>query len=166
MYGVKVNYGGNQSAEFKIKNVCNPRWTPVTLHFLNRLGGYDSFGFRMVNRQSGAVTKKSFDQMPWKYNSGSMTRYDGYKRMNAGNNTFVVNETVSFKLTSDYINQTDYLWMKDLITSPEVYFEKDGYYYPIEIKSNSWNEKLRVADKMFNFELDIEFGNKVNSQYR
>ena len=166
MYGVKVNYGGNSSAEFKIKNVCNPRWTPINLHFLNRLGGYDSFGFRLVNRQSGSVTKKSFEQMPWQYSSGNMTRYDGNKRMNAGNNTFMVNETVKFKLSSDYINQTDYLWLKDLITSPEVYFEKDGYYYPIEVKETSWSEKLRIADKMFNFELDIEFGNKINSQYR
>ena len=165
-YGIKVNYGGNQSAEFKIKLTCNPRWTPVTLHFLNKLGGYDSFVFRLVNRQESSVEKKSYSQLGWQYNSGAMSRYDSYKRINAGNNTFAANETVSFKLMSDYINQTDYLWMKDLITSPEVYYEQGGYYYPVGVKTNSWSDKNRIADKMFNFELSIEFAEKINSQYK
>jgi hypothetical protein len=95
-----------------------------------------------------------------------MSRYDSYKRINAGNNTFAANETVSFKLMSDYINQTDYLWMKDLITSPEVYYEQGGYYYPVGVKTNSWSDKNRIADKMFNFELSIEFAEKINSQYK
>jgi len=165
-YGIKVNYGGNQSTEFKIKLTCNPRWTPVTLHFLNKLGGYDSFVFRLVNRQESSVEKKSYSQLGWQYNSGAMSRYDSYKRINAGNNTFAANETVSFKLMSDYINQTDYLWMKDLITSPEVYYEQGGYYYPVGVKTNSWSDKNRIADKMFNFELNIEFAEKINSQYK
>lgn len=165
-YGVKVNYGGNQSSEFKIKLACNPRWTPVTLHFLNKLGGYDSFAFRLLNKRDASVERKAYSQMGWQYNSGSMSRYDAYKRINAGSNTFAVNETVSFKLTSDYINQTDYLWLKDLITSPEVYYEQGGYYYPVSIKTTNWAEKNRIADKMFNFELDVEFAQKINSQYR
>lgn len=165
-YGVKVNYGGNQSAEFKIKMACNPRWTPIHLHFLNRLGGYDTFGFRLVNRQSSSVDKKKYDQMGWQYSSGAMSRYDSYKRINAGNNTFAVNESVEFKLQSDYINETDYLWLKDLITSPEVYYEQGGYYYPVGVKTNTWDQKNRIADKMFNFELTVEFAQKLNSQYR
>lgn len=165
-YGVKVNYGGTQSAEFRVKLACNPRWTPVSLHFLNRLGGYDTFNFRLVNRRSGSVERKSFQQMDWQYNSAAMTRFDAFKRINAGNNTFAVNEEVSFKLTSDYINQTDYLWAKDLITSPEVYMEQGGYYYPVNIKTTNWEEKIRAADKMFNFDITIEFAQKINSQYR
>lgn len=165
-YGVKVNYGGNQSAEFKIKMACNPRWTPASLHFLNRLGGYDTFAFRLVNRQTSTTEKKSYEQIAWQYGSNTMNRFDSYKKMNGNSYTFAVNESVQMKLQSDYINQTDYLWAKDLITSPEVYYEKDGYYYPVAIKSTSWDEKIKTADKMFNFTVDIEFAQKINSQYR
>ncbi len=165
-YGVKVNYGGNQSTEFKVRLACQPRWTPVSLHFLNKLGGYDTFQFRLVNRRSAQVEKKSFEQMTWQYSGGSMSRYDSYNRINPGNSTFAVSETVSFKLTSDYINQTDYLWLKDLITSPEVYYEVAGYYYPVAIGTNNWDEKIRAADKMFNFDLNVQFAQKINSQYR
>jgi hypothetical protein len=101
-YGVKVLYGGASSAEFKIKLACEPRWSPVSLHFLNRLGGYDTMTFRLVNRRSAQVERKSYSQIDWQYNNGSMSRYDSFKRINPGNNTFAVNETVSFKLTSDY----------------------------------------------------------------
>jgi hypothetical protein len=119
-----------------------------------------------VNRRSAQVEKKSYSQMEWQYNSGSMTRYNANKVINPGNQTFAVSETVSFKLTSDYINQTDYLWLKDLITSPEVYYENGGYYYPVAIGTNTWDEKIRAADKMFNFELNVQFAQKINSQYR
>lgn len=165
-YGVKINYGGTSSDELLVRLTCQPRWTPVSLHFLNRLGGYDTFTFRLVNKRSASVERKSFQQMDWQYNSASMTRYDAFKRINAGNNTFAVNEEVSFKLTSDYINQSDYLWAKDLITSPEVYMEQGGYYYPVNIKTTTWEERIRAADKMFNFEVTVEFAQKINSQYR
>jgi hypothetical protein len=165
-YGVRVLYGGASSTEFKVRLACQPRWTPVSLHFLNKLGGYDTFQFRLVNRRSAQVEKKSYSQMEWQYNSGSMTRYNANKVINPGNQTFAVSETVSFKLTSDYINQTDYLWLKDLITSPEVYYENGGYYYPVAIGTNTWDEKIRAADKMFNFELNVQFAQKINSQYR
>lgn len=86
-YGVVVNYGGNQSAEFKIKLACQPRWTPVSLHFLNKLGGYDTMQFRLVNRRSALVERKSYSQMDWQYNSGAMTRYNANKVINPGNQT-------------------------------------------------------------------------------
>ena len=94
-YGVKVNYGGASSTEFKVRLACQPRWTPVSLHFLNRLGGYDTFQFRLVNKRSAQVEKKSYDQMEWQYNAGSMSRYDSFKRINAGNNTFTVSFTAN-----------------------------------------------------------------------
>jgi hypothetical protein len=165
-YGVKVLYGGTGSDFMKIKLACNPRWTPITLHFLNQLGGYDSFAFRLVNKQSSQVERKLFNQLQSQYNSGSMTKYDSYKKINGGSYSFNVNQSISYKLTSDYINATNYLWLKDLISSPEVYLEQAGYYYPVAIKSNTWEEKNRVADKMFNFDLNIEFSQKLNSQYR
>jgi len=34
------------------------------------------------------------------------------------------------------------------------------------IKTSTWSEKVRVADKMFNMILEVDYGKKLNSQYR
>ena len=67
---------------------------------------------------------------------------------------------------SNYLNVTDYNWLRELIQSPEVYFEQGGYYYPIVTMTSNWEEKKRIADKMFNLELDVQIANKKYSQFR
>ena len=148
------------SQTLTVTHVC-PRFDTASLHFLNELGGYDTFSFRLVNKQSRDVERKKFDQKAWELSGSSMVTYDSYKRRKGGN----VNQAVKMKLTSDYVSKTDHDWLRELITSPEVYYEKDGYYYPVSIVTSNWEEKLRVSDKNFNLTLDIELGN-TNSQYR
>ena len=167
-YGVKLNYSSTSSQEIKVKLACNPRYTPISVHFLNQLGGYDTIFFRAVNRESRTVESKLYQQMNWQYNAGttSMRSYDSFKRINPGGVKYTVNQTVTYALKSDYLNQTNYNWVKELIASPEVYMEVNGYYYPFNISTSNWQEKLRVADKMFNLEIEGEVNQKINSQFR
>ena len=165
-YGVKINYGGTSSDELIVLVACDPVFTPVNLHFLNQLGGYDSFMFRAVNRQNRSMERKQFEQSNWKLNGSAMQQYDAFNKLYEGANVYTVQTAVTFKLQSDYINQTDYTWLNELIASPEVYMEQGGYYYPLAIKSSNWDEKIRAADKMFNLTLEAEYGRKINSQYR
>jgi hypothetical protein len=165
-YGVRINYGASSSDEMKVLVACNPKFTPVTLHFLNQLGGYDSFMFRAVNRQSRSIDRKQYERLNWQLNSSTMQQYDANKRMYEGANVYAVQQSVSFKLQSDFINQTDFTWMNELMASPEVYMEQGGYYYPIAVKTTSWEEKIRAADKIFNMTLEVDYGRKINSQFR
>lgn len=165
-YGVKINYGGTSSPEMIVRVGCSPKFTPVTMHFLNQLGGYDSFTFTAVNRQNRSFERKAYEQMNWQLNTNTMQNYDAYKRINEGGSVFAVQQDISFRLQSDYINQTDYTWLNELIGSPEVYLENGGYHYPVQIKTANWDEKIRAADKMFNLQLEVGYGRKINSQYR
>lgn len=165
-YGVKINYGGTSSDELKVMIACNPTFTPVSLHFLNQLGGYDSFMFRAVNRQSRSIERKQYERTNWLLNTNTMQQYDSFNRMYEGANVYAVQQDASFKLQSDYIGQTDFTWLNELIASPEVYMEQGGYYYPVAMKTSSWEEKIRAADKMFNMTLEVDYGRKINSQYR
>jgi hypothetical protein len=86
--------------------------------------------------------------------------------MYEGANVFSVQQGVSFRLQSDFINQIDFTWLNELIGSPEVYLENGGYYYPVAVKTATWDEKIRAADKIFNMNLEVDYGKKINSQYR
>jgi hypothetical protein len=160
-YRVRINSGDYLT----IKLACN-RYEVETLHFLNSLGGYDTMTFRLVNREERTATRESYQRPGWEVVSDTVARYDSFKKMYAGRVNHVISQGVTFRLTSDFLTETDHTWLRDLIMSPEVYLEKSGYYYPVTIGTNNWAERIRTVDKMFNLTLDVNYSRPVNSQFR
>jgi hypothetical protein len=142
------------------------KYTPEVLHFLNSLGGYDSMRFSLVNKREVTAERRSYTRTNWEVGSDVINRYNTFKVLYPGQETFSVEQTIVHRLTSDWLTQTDHAWLKDLIMSPEVYLEKSGYFYPVSIGTNNWSERIRNVDKTFNLTLDVNFGDKLNSQYR
>jgi hypothetical protein len=167
-YGIKLHNGSSFGDEVRVKLVCNPNYSPIALHFLNQLGGYDTMHFRLVNKEARNVESKQYEGSKFRYNASAtaMRSYDDYNRINPGATKYVVEHSTMYKLRSNYLNVTDYNWLAELIQSPEVYFEQGGYYYPVVTMTSNWEEKKRIADKMFNLELDVQIANKKYSQFR
>jgi hypothetical protein len=158
--------GVGTQAEVTVKKICQPRHTHIPLHFLNSLGGYDTMIFTLVNRESRNIERKSFDQAEWQYRSSDMYRWNQYNVFNGGSVQFNTQHTITYKLISDWVTLTDYTWLRDLIASPEVYMENSGTFIPVKITTSQWTQKKQYVDKVYNLELDIEFGSKEFSQYR
>ncbi len=157
---------GGTIASVNVSKICQPRHTHIPLHFLNSLGGYDTMIFTLVNRESRNIERKSFEQSEWQYRSSDMYRWNQYNVFNGGAVQFNTQHTITYKLTSDWLSLTDYTWLIDLIASPEVYMENNGTFIPIKITTSQWTQKKQYVDKVYNLELDIEFGSKEFSQYR
>lgn len=148
----------------RVTRACT-QYTPYSLHFLNELGGFDTFQFRLVNRQSRQFERKKYEQLGWALSGTTMTRSDAFKKVRGGDVQFSTKQMVKYTLTSDYVNEADYNWLRELLSSPEVYYERDGYYYPVTITEAAWQEKKRINDKLFNLTINIDIAT-VNSQYR
>lgn len=146
--------------------LCDSRYDNIPLHFLNSLGGYDTMNFNLVNRQSRNAEKKSYEEIEWQYSDGNMNRFNSNNVYYGGSKQFNTAQSISYKLISDWVNHTDYTWLRDLIMSPEVYMEQNGYFIPVTISTSSWTEKKRFADKTYNLELEITLGTKEYSQFR
>ena len=167
-YLIEFYESGAAQFSARVNIICEPRYTTIPIHFLNSLGGYDTINFSLVNKESRSFERKSFEQIDWQLSGSTMSRTDNFGKFNGGSVQFATAQTITYKLTSDWLNLTEYNWIKELIGSPEVYMEDttNGYYIPVKISTSSWTEKKRYADKVYNLELDIEFGSKAYSQYR
>lgn len=164
-YDVKIKIAGVLKNTARVYLNCTQN-DVVTLHYLNGLGGYDSFDFTAVNRQTRNIEKSAFEAIEWEYSSNTMNRANAYGVMYGGTNQFATRQRLSYRLISDWLSYIDYLAIKQLIASPEVYLERGNLFLPVQIGTNTWTEKKRYADKTYNLELDITIGNNINSQFR
>ncbi len=67
----------------------------------------------------------------WQLVGGQMTNIDGYNRYNETTFNYAIQHKDKYKLTSDWVNEQDYSWLAQLVSSPIVYMEVLGAYFPV-----------------------------------
>lgn len=166
-YDVQLKIAGVIKDTIRVTLSCT-QYDVIPLHFLNAAGGYETFHFTAVNRQSRNVERKSFQRLQYEYESATtaMDMVDSYGRLYGGTIPFNTQQKLTYKVISDWVNFTDYNWLKEMIASPEVYLQRNAQFVPVNISTANWSEKKRFADKTFNLELDIDLAYQINSQYR
>lgn len=162
-YSWRVTIG---SDSIVIKQVCAPRFTPVQLVFQNKFGGYDSYVFRLLSRESQRVQRSTYKTNEYRRVGGAMAHKASSGVHFGGNQAFAGNVQYGYKVVSDYMSAIDYELGSQLIASNEAYLYKGDDYYPIIMRETSYEEKVDTADKMFNYELNFDLGVKQQTQYR
>lgn len=152
---------------YRFDLVCEAMYTPYTIHFLNKFGGFESKDFTKVSRKNIQIERSSYGKIPYTIGADGIPKY-----ANAGN---VYNETKSvvavqwmekMTLNSDFITDQEYVWLGELITSPQVYIEIDGSFFPVAISGSNYEFRKVINDNLTNLTIDIEFGRQLNSQFR
>lgn len=162
-YAWRVTVGSDSMV---VKQACAPRFTPVQLVFQNKFGGYDSFIFRLLSRQSQRVERSTYKSNEYR-RVGTAMSYKASSGVHfGGTQAFAGNVSYGYKVVSDYLSATDYELGSQLIASNEAYLYKGDDYLPIIMRETSWEEKNDTADKMFNYELNFDLGVKQQTQYR
>jgi hypothetical protein len=165
-YNVYLKRGAATSRKLQFKQKCYPKFRQYNLNFLNRLGGWDTMKFALVNRRSSEFKKTSYRKNEYQLSGNSMTNIDSYNKYNESTVNYAIQHKDMFHLISDWVGEQDYDWLAQLVASSIVYMEVQGAFFPVTISNNNYQYKLESADKLFNFEIDIEVSKYVNSQFR
>ena len=136
---------------YNITEVCS-KFTPVRLHFLNRLGGYDSFTFDLLNTFTSNIERKEYRQNLGGF-VGSTYTYDIKDRSATIFDTQIKTTQV---LNSNWITDTEAGWLEQLMTSPDVYMEVGTQLQAVNITDTSYTQKKTVNDQLFNLTITIE----------
>lgn len=165
-YQVYLKIGVAESRKLTFIQKCYPKYKQYNLHFLNRLGGWDTMKFALVNKRSTELQRASYRRNDWQLSGNAMTNIDSYNKYNETTLNFAIQHKDKFHLISDWVNEQDYEWLAQLFASSIVYMEVQGAYFPVTISSTNYEYKLETSDKLFNFEIDIEVGKYLTSQFR
>ena len=140
---------------------------PVMLHFLNAMGGFESFLFSGVNRVNTNIERQSINKLGLitTYTSSGLDRGVSLDRVH---NSILSEVKTNYsntmahkiKLVSEYVSETDFLWLREMLASPQVFAQIDNnaIMIPVTIETSDWAEKKRGSDKIFNLEIDILLG--------
>ena len=151
---------------FTIEEPC--RYEVFRLHFLNELGGFDSFTFRDRSQQTNTITKKQYNRTSDNIQTAGLQ----YLQQDNGKQDYNSKESVAIKLRSDYILDNDkWQWLRELVGSPLVYLEFTASkgtrnFKPVRVTSSNWIDKDVSIDKIFRLELDIALAHENFKQRR
>ena len=93
--------------------------------FLNQFGGFESFTFTGEFVEGLEVTSKDYKK--------ALPYFTAFSVMDRGLKTFRVDAFAKFRTTSRPLNRTEYRWLRELKTSPEVFIQEGETFVPIVI---------------------------------
>jgi hypothetical protein len=153
---------------YRFDLVCERKYQIKTLHFLNKLGGFESKEFIKVSRKTNEITRTGYGKPPYIINSnGSVSWFDSTTKVYQEQKTNFASEwSDKMQLNSDLLTDAEYVWLGELLKSTMVYIEIGGYFFPVTITDTNYEERKIINDKLTNLTVNIEFGETFNAQFR
>jgi hypothetical protein len=137
---------------FNINN-CS-KYTPTRLHWLNRLGGFDSWTFKMKSKTEEKNDRKNFYSQKNTLSGGVY----GYDRMSRGTTDYHIGLSSEITLNSDLLTDAELEHLRHLVSSPVVFIDGGSAYdyLSVNVVDKSWTQKRGQQDGTFNLEIRIK----------
>jgi hypothetical protein len=147
----------SETLTFTLQDNSDCRYQTYRLHFLNELGGFDSYNFTARSQQSSTAKRKSYTRSQTVIASSGIT----YSHENIGSLDYYVRTGKKIKLKSEFLTDDENTWLRELIDSPNILWETTDsqgatMFYPVKMLTNNWTDKKNTIDGLFQLELDIE----------
>ncbi len=152
---------------YQFNMICEAVYDIYTLHFLNKFGGFESKDFAKVSRKTISIEKKDFGKLPYTVDSSGVVSYKNANKVyNESRSVYSSQYKEKMTLNSDLLTDAEYTWLEELVLSPMVYIEDNGYFFPVVIVETNYEPKKNINDDLTNLTINIEFGEQLNAQYR
>ena len=154
------------TSTYRVNLECNPKYTSYNLHFMNNLGMFETAKFDLSSKLTMDVQRKSYQKRDYTFGASSVNYYDSNKKYVDSKVNYLNKKDHGYKLTMNAPTDSQYEWLAELIDSPQVYFELDGYFYPVIIKNTNFEYSKYVNNRLRVFEVEIDINQTRFSQLR
>lgn len=161
-YTVKIG----ATSIYKFTLVCEGRYTPYNVHFLNQFGGFETFIFQKLSRKTFDIEKKDFTQLPYRVDGSGVVTFQSSNVLYDTRTTYASHYNEKLKLSTDILTDLEYQWLRELALSPLVYLQEGSYFVPVSISDTNYEQKKFINDKITALQINLEFGEQYNAQYR
>jgi hypothetical protein len=146
-YNQLNNNYGSELYRFDVVEECS-KYAPQYLYFLNPLGGFESVRCSMASKDKYNVSRKQFKRNNYTL-SGNTYAYDTSKH---GITNYAVEKTKEVTLNTNWLTETEFEWLQDLIASPVVFLGN----IPVNIVETSY-EVFDYVDGPNNLKITVQY---------
>lgn len=129
----------------------------IPVHFLNKLGGFDVFNFKLASYKESDIERKTYKSSVGTFNVSNEFTYASTDR---SINLLSTSSQDIIKANSDWISEEESVWLKELVTSPVVFAEINSKVIPIVIKESKYVFNKKENKKLFNLQITFNYGNE------
>ena len=141
-----------------VNNVCEPKFTPYKVTFLNRMGVYQDVYFFKKSVETFNVTDENYKRNT--VNNSTLT----YALNESQQQRYNANATKNIKLNTGFINEDSNSTIEELFLSENVWIRYGSDTLPVIPKSKSLTLKTSLNDNLSNYTVDFDFAfNKINN---
>ena len=159
-YDVFLSNGNNQeTVRYYIDAKCS-KYTPIRLHWLNRLGGFDSFNFNLKSEEETGIKRASYLQEEHRF-TGTSWEYDTASR---GTTDYHISTQDKLTINTDFLTEAESVWMESLATSPVVYQEVNNQLVAMSGKAKMINKQTSLNDKLMQYTFELDYSLTNNRQ--
>ncbi len=133
-----------------IDDRCSP-YDTITLHYANRVGGYDSVAFTRLSRENSMVSRQRY-----KTPNYNVLENDNVILRPQTQHSFAITTETTITMNSDWMTEQEASYLKYLFSSDDVWLEKDGVYYPVTIQDTNYEKKKHVNDWLINYAVTVQ----------
>jgi hypothetical protein len=141
-----------------VTNVCEPKFTPYKVTFVNKYGAYQDLWFFKKSTESFNVTDEKFKRNTIQNSTATYNKYAGQEER------YNTNAKKSISLNTGFINEDSNSAIEELFLSENVWIRYGTDTLPLLPKSKSLTLKTSVNDRLANYTIEFDFAfNKINN---
>jgi hypothetical protein len=147
------------SATFDIVDACTP-FDPITVSFLNQYGVKDYYTFDRRNTRTTDTDRNNYNKTLGSWSDATFS----IDQTGRGKTVFSSFATTRMQLQTNWMDDDTSKWLEELFVSPSVMIYVDGQWEPCVITSKQYNQKTYSRDRMFQYDIEVEFANNKKIQ--
>jgi len=140
----------SETMRFNLWSECS-KYDPVTLHFLNTLGGFDSYTFRKRTVRTLNAERKTFEQDSFRYTTGAYN----YSNARGGVTNYNTTLTEQWVLNTDFLTDTEAEFIEQLVFSPVAYMGSFSALEKVTVNSTEFERKYN-RDGLVQYSVTIQ----------
>jgi hypothetical protein len=145
------------ATDYNYELVCEPKYTPVRLTFINRFGVSDFVTFFKVSTRSGAVTRESYmPQLSQPFNVSQQVQY----------RNFDVNSRETIVLNTGWVDENYDDVIREILMSEKCSINYEGVEFTVNPQDTGIQYLKEVNDRNINYTLTFDIAWDIRNNAR
>jgi hypothetical protein len=157
---VKILGADGTTTEVKIIYVCEPKFTPYKVTFLNKFGVLQDLYFFKKRTDNLNVSKESYKRNTIDIGTDGVS----YSRYKSTKELYNINSDRAFTMNTGFVVEEFNEVIRQLLMTENAWITENNEVYPIVPKTSSLDYKTTLNDKLINFTVEFDYAyNDINN---